>query len=78
MGASSNDMAGKVVIGSATTSTCTINFSAPFDIVPRAVILSPANAAADGASDNYVSSITTTTFVISGTLANHSWYYVVY
>jgi len=72
----STDQSGEVVIGSATTSTCTVTFGLAYTTAPRAVILQAANAgAATAVSGEYISSIGTTTFVITGTLASTSWYY---
>ena len=72
----STDQSGEVVIGSATTSTCTVTFGLAYTTAPRAVILQAANAgAATAVSGEYISSIGTSTFVITGTLASTSWYY---
>ncbi len=76
LSAAASDQSGEIIIGSATTATCTITFGLANTTAPRAVILQAANAAAATAlSGEYVSSISTTAFVITGTLASTSWYY---
>lgn len=67
------NQAGKVTIGAAATTACTVRFSATLGAIPKACVLFPANAAAaaTGTTVAYVSSITAAQFVITGTaLAN--------
>lgn len=74
----STDQSGQVQIGSATTTTCTIAFSATLGTAPGACVLFPANAtaAATGTTVAYVSAITTAHFVITGSaLASANYYY---
>lgn len=77
--AGASDVSGEIVIGAAATLTCTVSFNKTYETVARAVLLQAGNAAAAGQVANvYVSSITTTTFVVTGTaLANTSWYFYV-
>jgi len=74
----STNQSGEVVIGSATTTTCTVNFSTTLGAAPLACLLFPENAtaAATGTTVARVSSISTTTFVITGSaLASSNYYY---
>jgi len=73
----STNQAGEVIIASASTSTCTISFSATLGAAPLACSLTPGNAAAAawGTTGAYVSSITTGHWVITGTLASTDFYY---
>jgi hypothetical protein len=80
IGGSSSDRSGIVTVGTAGVTTCTISFAGTFGTTPRAVILTPANstAAAQGTTGAYVSSVSTTQFVITGTaLAGAAYYYMV-
>jgi hypothetical protein len=77
LSAASNDHAGEVIIGAATTTACPVIFSAAYTTAPRAVIITPGNAAAIGATVlPYVSSVSASGFTITGTvLASTSFYY---
>lgn len=78
IGAGSTNQSGLLQIGSATTTTCTVSFSATLVAAPGACVLFPANAAAaaTGTTVAYVSSITTTNWVLTGSaLANANYYY---
>lgn len=77
LSAASNDHAGEIIIGAAATTTCTVTFAAGYGVVPRAVILTPGNAAAIGATVlPFVSAIATSSFTVTGSLlANTSFYY---
>jgi hypothetical protein len=74
-----NNQAGVVTIGSATTTTCTVAFSATLANAPNSCVVFPASsgAAATGTTVAYVSSITTGHFVITGsTLASTVYNYI--
>ena len=73
--AGSTNQSGSITIGSATTSTCTVNFSATLASAPLNCTLQPQNSAAAtvGTTGAYISAITTAHFVITGTLANANY-----
>lgn len=76
---SGTNQAGLVTIGAASTTTCTISFSATLANAPNACIVFPASAgaAATGTTVARVSSITTSQFVITGSaLASTAYYYL--
>lgn len=76
---SGHNQAGLVTIGAAATTTCTINFSTTFSTIPDSCVIFPANAAAaaTGTTIAYVSSISTTQWVITGSaLANAAYRYI--
>lgn len=76
---SGTNQAGLVTIGAATTTTCTISFSATLPNAPNACVVFPASAggAATGTTVARVSSITTSQFVITGSaLASTAYYYL--
>ena len=78
LAAGSTNQAGQVQIASATTTTCTISFSATLAAAPLACVLFPANAAAaaTGTTVARVSSISTSAWVITGSaLASANYYY---
>ena len=65
---SGTNQAGKVTIGAAATTACTVKFSTTLAAIPKSCVLFPANAAAAAAATTvaYVSSITAAQFVITG------------
>lgn len=74
--AGSTNQSGQITIGSASTTTCTVSFSATLGTAPEACLIFPTNAAgaATGTTVAYVSSITTAHFVITGSaLANANY-----
>ena len=73
----STNQSGNITIGSASTTTCTVNFSTTLAVAPNACLLQPANtaAAAVGTTAAYISAITTGHFVITGALANANYAY---
>ena len=75
---SGTNLSGLITIGSASTSTCTVSFSATLATAPNACTITPAStgAAAWGTTGAYVSAITTGHFVITGTLASTLYYYL--
>ena len=76
--AGSTNQTGNITIGSASTTTCTVSFSATRPSAPKACLIFPANAAAaaTGTTVAYVSAITTAHFVITGSaLANANYAY---
>lgn len=76
---SGTNQAGLITIGAATTTTCTISFSATLGAAPNACIITPASAgAADQATTvARVSSISTSAWVITGSaLASTAYYYI--
>jgi len=78
LAAGSTNQSGKVEIGSASTTTCTISFSTTLASAPLGCRLTPANAAAAawGTTVAYVSAVTTGHWVITGSaLANANFYY---
>jgi len=80
LAAGSTNQSGQVQIGSANTTTCTINFSTTLSAAPLACTIEPANgtAASVATTGAYVSSISTTTFVITGnanSLKSSNYYY---
>ncbi len=78
LGAGSTNQAGLLQIGSATTTTCTVSFSTTLAAAPLACVLFPANAAAaaTGTTVARVSSISTSSWVLTGSaLANANYYY---
>jgi hypothetical protein len=74
--AGSTNQTGQITIGSATTTTCTISFSATLSQAPEACLIFPTNAtaAATGTTVARVSSISTTQFVITGSALASSNY----
>ena len=77
----STNQSGSITIGSATTTTCQVDFSKTLGATPRAVIIFPANAtaAATGTTVAYVSALTTAHFIITGSaLASANYYYYVF
>jgi hypothetical protein len=74
--AGGTNQSGEVIIGSAATTSCTINFSTTI-VAPLACLLEPGNAqAATELANSYVSAITTGHFVITGTaLASTDYYF---
>jgi len=78
IGAGSTDRSGLVTVGTASVTSCVISFASTWGTAPRAVILTPANAAAaaTGTTLAYVSAVGTTSFTITGTaLAGAAYYY---
>lgn len=76
---SGTNQAGLITIGAASTTTCTVSFSATLAFAPNACVLFPASAgaAATGTTVAYVSSVTTSQFVISGSaLATTAYRYI--
>jgi hypothetical protein len=76
--AGSTNQSGEITIGSASTTTCTVSFSATLGSAPLSCVVFPENAAAaaTGTTVAYVSAITTGHFVITGSaLANANYYY---
>jgi len=74
------NQSGVITIGSATTTVCTVSFSATLGVAPKSVVIFPASAgaAATGTTVAYVSSITTGGFVITGSaLASTVYNYIV-
>lgn len=77
----STNQSGSITIGSASTTTCQVDFSKTLGATPRAVIIFPANAtaAATGTTVAYVSALTTAHFIITGSaLASANYYYYVF
>ena len=74
---SGSNQTGLVTIGASATATCTISFSGTLSFAPAACVIFPHNsaAAATGTTAAYVSSISTSQWIITGTLANTSYYY---
>lgn len=72
-----NNNYGKITIASAATTTCTVTYAAALPVAQTACLISAANATAIGALVlPYVSSITTTGFVVTGSvLASATFYY---
>jgi len=78
IGAGSTDRSGLVTVGTASVTSCVVSFASTWGTAPRAVILTPANAAAaaTGTTLAYVSAVGTTSFTITGTaLAGGAYYY---
>ncbi len=77
LSAASNDQAGEVIIGASAATACPVVFNLAYTTAPRAVLLTPGNAAAVGSTVlPYVSAISTTGFTITGSvLASTSFYY---
>lgn len=78
LAADSTNQSGLLQIASASTTVCTISFSATLAAAPLACVLFPANAAAaaTGTTVARVSSITTGGWVLTGSaLANANYYY---
>ena len=77
-----DNMAGTITIGAVATTTCTVNFSTTLNQAPRAVTLTPGNAAAAalGTGSPYISPAPTTAHFIlnAAALASTVWYYHVY
>lgn len=79
--AGSTDQSGEIVIGASATASCAVTFALTFTTAPKAVVLTPANAAAAAlaAASPYVSALSASGFTFSAAvLANTSWYYHVY
>lgn len=77
--AGSTNQSGNITIGSATTTTCTVSFSATLGTAPNACVIFPTNAtaAATGTTVARVSSITTAAFVVTGSaLTNANYEYI--
>jgi hypothetical protein len=75
---SGSNQAGKITIGSATTTACAVSFSATLTVAPVSCTFSPANAtaAAIGTTVPYISAISTGGFTLTGSvLASTNWYY---
>ncbi len=74
--AGSTNQSGSITIGSATTTSCTVSFSAPLPAAPLACVLEPENATAAQAdvTGAYISAITTAHFVITGLALTSSNY----
>jgi hypothetical protein len=73
-----NNVSGTFLTGSGALTACTITFASTATTAPRSCILFPANAAAaaTGTTGAYVSSVTTTTFVVTGlNLTSAAYYY---
>jgi len=75
--ANSTNQSGSITIGGSATATCTVVFSATLATIPNACLIQPANAAAALISTTgaYISSVTASQFVITGTLASANYYY---
>lgn len=76
---SGSNQAGLLAIGSGALTACTVSFSVTLGQAPNACILFPANstAAATGTTGAYVSSISTSQFVITGlNLTSANYYYL--
>lgn len=76
--AGSTNQAGNLTIGAATTTTCTVSFSATLASAPKACVIFPTNAtaAATGTTVARVSSVTASQFVITGSAlasSNYEW-----
>lgn len=71
------NQSGKITIGSASTSTCTVSFSKTL-AAPNSCVIAPAStgAAAQETTHAYVSSISTAGFVVTGTLASTVYYFI--
>ena len=69
---------GLITIGSASTTSCTVSFSATLAVAPNACLVMAANAAAIAATTlPYISAITTGHFVLTGAvLGSTNWYYL--
>lgn len=77
--AGSTNQSGNITIGSATTTTCTLGWSATLAVVPNACVFFPANAAAaaTGTTVAYVSSVTNAHVILTGSaLANANYGYI--
>jgi hypothetical protein len=77
--AGSTNQTGNITIASATTTTCTVSFSATLAVAPQACVIFPTNAtaAATGTTVARVSSVTTSQFVITGSaLASANYEYI--
>lgn len=75
---SGTNQAGTFTVGGGVTTACTISFSVTLANAPNACDISPANstAAATGTTGAYVSSITTSAFVVTGlSLTGAAYYY---
>lgn len=78
---SGTNQSGLVTVGTALITVCTISWSTTLGTAPTACLISPANttAAATGTVAAYISSVSTTNFVITGTaLASAAYYYHCY
>lgn len=78
---SGHNQAGKITVGTVNVTACTVSFSATLGTAPDACELTAANttAAAQGTALAYVSSVSTTNFVITGVaLAGAAYYYHCY
>lgn len=76
-----DNQSGKVTIGAAATATCAVTFSLTFATAPKAVVLTPANAAAAAlaAGAPFVSAVTTGGFTFqAAALASTTWYFHAY
>jgi hypothetical protein len=75
---SGTNQAGTFTVGGGVTTACTISFSTTLANAPNACDISPANstAAAVGTTGAYVSSVSTTAFVVTGlSLTGAAYYY---
>ncbi len=74
---SGSDQAGKVTIGAASTTTCTVSFGSTWATAPRACTFSPASSGAAALTVlAYVSAVSATSFTITGSvLASTVFYY---
>jgi hypothetical protein len=77
-----DNQSGKVTIGASATATCAVTFSTTFPTgTPKAVVLTPANAAAAAlaAGSPFVSAVSTTGFTFqAAAVASTTWYYHAY
>lgn len=77
--AGSTNQSGQITIGAATTTTCTISWSATLSSAPKSCVFFPMNAtaAATGTTVAYASAPTTTQVVLNGSaLANANYAYL--
>lgn len=75
------NQSGLITVGTALVTVCTISWSTTLGTAPKACLISPANttAAATGTVAAYISSVSTTNFVITGTaLASAAYYFHCY
>jgi hypothetical protein len=77
--AGSTNQSGRITIGAAATTTCTVSFSGTLASAPKSCVLFPMNAtaAATGTTVAYISTITTSSFTLTGTvLASANYAYI--
>lgn len=80
MAAGSTDRSGVLIAQTGATTTCTVTFASAYITQPRAVLLTPINAAAalQNTTGAYISAISTTGFTVTGlSLIGCAWAYLV-